>query len=188
MQDEQEWMKQCRDGDRDAFYKLVEPLLNRVYSTSAAILRSSHLAEDAVQNALIEAYQAIMNGKDIRNFASWFKQVAAMRAMDLARKRSKQDRLMDEMDHREPIDQQAQPVEALLKKEEESRLLSQVMSLDIHHRSVILLYYYQEMSLDEISTALGVKKGTVKSRLHHARLKLLRLNESNHTKKVIVHV
>jgi RNA polymerase sigma-70 factor (ECF subfamily) len=185
---EEQWMLRCRSGDKDAFYKLVEPYLDRVYSTSTAILRSTHLAEDAVQNAMIEAYQAIMNGKEIRNFGSWFKKVAAMRAMDLARKRSRLSKRTTDFGEWEPVDHQRQPVDTMLENEEKSLLFAQVMSLPIRYRSVILLYYYQEMSLDEISEVLGVKKGTVKSRLHTARSKLLKLQQSNHSKRVIFHV
>ncbi|WP_334071315.1 MULTISPECIES: RNA polymerase sigma factor [Paenibacillus] len=184
MQEKQAWIQRCREGDREAFYVLVEPLLDRVYSTAAVILRSTHLAEDAVQNALIEAYQAIMNGKEIRHFAPWFKQMAAMRAIDLARKRSKIHRMTaGDLEQSEPVDQQAQPMEALLQKEEQDSLLSQVMSLDFQHRSVVLLFYYQEMSVEEISTVLGVKEGTVKSRLHRARHKLLKLYQSDENKR-----
>ncbi|CAM4438651.1 RNA polymerase sigma factor [Paenibacillus macerans] len=186
MQEEQEWIERCRNGDREAFYKLVEPLLDRVYSASAAILRSSHLAEDAVQNALIEAYRAIMNGKEIRNFTGWFKHLCAMRAIDLARKRSRLNRMTEGLEHLEPVDQGAQPIDALLKKEEQHSLLSQVMSLDIQHRSVVLLFYYQEMSIEEIAATLGVKEGTVKSRLHRARHKLLKLYQSNGNRKVMM--
>lgn len=188
MQEDQAWIQRCRDGDREAFYHLVEPLLDRVYSTAAAILRSAHLAEDAVQNALIEAYQAIMKGKEIRYFAAWFKQMAAMRAIDLARKRSRIDRMSEDLEQVEPVDRQAQPMEVLLIKEEQNSLLAQVMSLDIPHRSVVLLFYYQELSLEEISIVLGVKVGTVKSRLHRARLKLLKLYQSDENKKVVQHV
>lgn len=63
MESEERLFEFCRNGDKDAFFQLVEPLLGRVYSTSTAILRSTHIAEDAVQNTLIEAYQAIMKGK-----------------------------------------------------------------------------------------------------------------------------
>lgn len=172
MDQEKLYMRQCRNGDKEAFFKLVEPLLSRVYSTSAAILRSSHLAEDAVQNALLEAYQAIMNGKNIRNFKSWFNHLTACRALDLARQRSKLASRTGDLEEIEVPDEQASPIDALIRKEAGHELLESVMSLDINHRTVVILYYYQELSLDEIVDVLGVKKGTIKSRLHAARLKL----------------
>ncbi|MGQ3479864.1 RNA polymerase sigma factor [Paenibacillus sp. TY11] len=179
MPEQQQWMERCRNGDREAFYRLMEPMLHRAYSTSAAILGSTDLAEDAVQNAMIEAYQAIINGKEIRNFASWFKQLTAMRFLDLARKQSRMRRFSGDLNEIDPVDEKAQPVDALLKKEQDSCLLRQVMSLDMRYRTVIVLYYYQEMSVEEISRILGVKKGTVKSRLHHARAKLLKIRQNN---------
>lgn len=189
MEQEQLWLQQCRDGDQDAFYQLVKPYLDRVYSTARAILNSPHYAEDAVQNAMLEAYRAIMSGKEIRSFRSWFNRLVAMRALDLARARSRQFRQTEALGDREdPANEREQPMEAVLKKEEQSRLLAQVMSLDMRHRSVIVLYYYQEMSVEEIAEVLGVKAGTVKSRLHNARLKLMNLNESINPKKVICDV
>ncbi|KPV60432.1 RNA polymerase subunit sigma-24 [Paenibacillus sp. A3] len=172
MDQEKLYMKQCRNGDKEAFFKLIEPLLSRVYSTSAAILRSSHLAEDAVQNALLEAYQAIMNGKNIRNFKSWFNHLTACRALDLARQRSKLASRTGDLEEIEVPDEHASPIDALIRKEAGHELLESVMSLDINHRTVVILYYYQELSLDEIANVLSVKKGTIKSRLHAARLKL----------------
>ncbi|WP_342548367.1 RNA polymerase sigma factor [Paenibacillus sp. FSL P2-0089] len=189
MEQEQLWLQQCRDGEQDAFYQLVKPYLDRAYSTARAILNSPHYAEDAVQNAMLEAYRAIINGKEIRSFRSWFNRLVAMRALDLARTRSRQFRQTEALGvHEEPADEQEQPMEAVLKKEEQSRLLAQVMSLDMRHRSVIVLYYYQEMSVEEIADVLGIKTGTVKSRLHNARLKLMNLNESINPKKVIFDV
>ena len=172
MESEERLFELCRKGNKDAFFKLVEPLLSRVYSTSAAILRSTHLAEDAVQNTLIEAYQAIIKGKKIRNFKSWINHLAACRALDLVRQRSRHANVSGNIDELELPDEHESPLEAVLKKERGSELLECVMSLDIHHRSVIALYYYQELSIDEIADVLGIKAGTVKSRLHTARLKL----------------
>lgn len=178
-------VRQCRDGDKEAFFQLVEPLLGRAYRTASAILRSGHLAEDAMQNALMEAYQAIMNGKKIRNFTSWFNHLAACRSLDLARQRSRLASRSGDIDEVQLPDEQASPMEEVLQKELGSELWNTIMSLDIHHRSVIVLYYYQELSIDEIADALGIKKGTVKSRLHNARLKLSRLATPLNPKQVI---
>ncbi|UQZ36938.1 RNA polymerase subunit sigma-24 [Paenibacillus sp. PK3_47] len=188
VEDEPYLISRCRAGDADAFYKLVKPFMNRVYSAAYAILRSPHLAEDAVQNAMLEAYRSIMNGKQIRSFGPWFKKVAAMRAMDLARERSRRLKKTGEMKQGELADQRQQPLDAVVKKEAEEQLLQQVLSLNKRHRCVIVLYYYHEMTVEEIAEILGVKAGTVKSRLYHARMKLLKLNQNTDSKQVIFNV
>ncbi|EJW17882.1 sigma-70 family RNA polymerase sigma factor [Paenibacillus alvei] len=185
MEHEERLMERCRSGDKDAFFLLVEPLLSRAYSSSVAILRQAHTAEDAVQNALLEAYQAIMAGKKIRKFKSWFNHLVACRAMDLARRRAKLNSRHGELDESEFVDDVATPAEVLLKREQESEVLHQVMSLDMNYRTVIILYYYQELSIEEIADVLRIKKGTVKSRLHTARMKLSQMSLLSIQKKVM---
>lgn len=185
MEHDEQLMERCKSGDKDAFFQLVEPLLGRAYSSSVAILRQTHMAEDAVQNTLLEAYQAIMTGKQIRNFRAWFNHLAACRAMDLARRRAKQVSRYGEYDETELVDDDDSPAEVLLKKEQESELLKQVMSLDINYRTVIILYYFQELSIEEIADVLEIKKGTVKSRLHTARIKLSQMTPPSTQKKVM---
>lgn len=188
MHNEQQWLLKCRHGDKDAFYELVKPHLDRAYSTAVVILHSTHLAEDALQNSMLEAYQSIMLGKEIRNFGAWFKQLVASRALDLARVRAKQVQRTDHLEGTDPPDEQAQPMEALLQKEKHTHLLQQVMSLDIRHRTVIVLHYYEEMSINEIAQLLRLKPGTVKSRLHTARLKLLQQYENSNERQVTYNV
>lgn len=185
MEHEERLIVRCRSGDQDAFYQLVEPLLGRAYNASVAILHQTQLAEDAVQNALLEAYEAIMNGKPIRNFQAWFHHLTACRAMDLARRRAKQVSRHGDYEETELVDSDPAPIEVLLKKEQKSELLNQVMRLDIKFRAVVILYYYQELSIEEIADALQIHKGTVKSRLHTARMKLSQMNPPSVPKKVM---
>jgi RNA polymerase sigma factor (sigma-70 family) len=182
---EETLMMTCRQGNKDAFFELVQPLLQRAYTTSAAILRSAHAAEEAVQNALVEAYSAIIRDKEIRNFTSWFNHLVACRALDLARQRTRHGSRIEDIDQMAISDAADSPFDAVLKKEQGSELLQSVMALDIHHRTVIILFYYQELSIEEIAQVLELKKGTVKSRLHAARLKLSQIVPQHFRKQVI---
>ncbi len=92
-QSEHRLLEEIRSGKKEAFAKLVEPLIPKAYHTALAILRSPHLAEEAVQNAMIEAYQSIKAGKEIRHFNGWFSRVIANRALDLVRKENRFDGL-----------------------------------------------------------------------------------------------
>ena len=131
------------------------------------------MAEEAVQNALIEAYQSIKAGKEIRSFSGWFNRVIANRALDLVRKESRHHGV--DIDSIVVHDTAASPMETLLRKERSSEILEAVMSLDIQLRTVIVLYYFQDMKIDEIAGVLQTNEGTVKTRLHRARVRLSNL-------------
>ncbi|GAB2690841.1 RNA polymerase sigma factor [Paenibacillus thermoaerophilus] len=163
-------MEDIRRGRKEAFAELVDPLIARAYHTALAILRSPHLAEEAVQNALIEAYQTIRSGKEIRRFRGWFSRVIANRALDLARQESRFIGL--DIDSVVVGDNAASPVDLLLRKEQSGEILQAVMSLDIQQRTVVVLYYFQEMKIEEIAQTLNVSEGTVKTRLYRARIHL----------------
>ncbi|NTZ16106.1 hypothetical protein EXW96_00440 [Paenibacillus sp. JMULE4] len=129
-QSEHRLLEEIRSGKKEAFAKLVEPLIPKAYHTALAILRSPHLAEEAVQNAMIEAYQSIKAGKEIRHFNGWFSRVIANRALDLVRKENR----FDGLDIESVIvnDTSSSPVEKILRKEQSSEILEAVMSLDVY--------------------------------------------------------
>jgi len=170
-------MESIRKGDKDAFAELAEPVIAKAYQSAFAILRSRHLAEEAVQNALIDAYQAIMDGKEISNFAPWFRCVIAKRAADLIRKEIRNKNKLD-IEKVKLFDPGATPMEEVLKKERSDQLLEAVMSLDAEQRAVIVLYYFQELSIEEISDILHLSASNVKTRLHRARKNLGRFISS----------
>lgn len=126
-----------------------------------------------MQNALIETYRTIVAGKEIRNFAGWFGRVIANRSWDLARKESRFQSI--DLDNVTVRDTSAPLIETFLRKEQSSEILDAVMSLDVRLRTVIVLYYFQDMKIDEIASVLQTSEGTVKTRLHRARLRLANL-------------
>ena len=67
------------------------------------------------------------------------------------------------------IDPGQNPLESILQKEKEQQIWRAIQMMTLKHRSVVILYYYEEFSIAEIAKILGVFEGTVKSRLHKAR-------------------
>lgn len=174
METERRLMDDIRQGDQESFRTLVNPLIAQAYRTSLAILRSTHLAEEAVQNALVESYSAIVKGKEIRRFRGWFSRVIASRSLDIARKEQPNKYSVD-IDGLEICDEAASPLDDVLKKEQCERLIESIMALELQQRAVIVLYYFEELRIEEIALLLNIREGTVKSRLYHARSKLSRI-------------
>jgi RNA polymerase sigma factor (sigma-70 family) len=169
--DEQKLIQAIRGGDKQAFKELVNPLIARAFQTALGILRSSHLAEEAVQNSLIELYKSIMAGKEIYHVRGWFSRLIANRSLDLIRKETRHNGGLD-IDNLVVEDSTNSPIEELLKKEQHEQILHALMSLDVQLRTVVVLFYFQDMKIEEIASLLEVKAGTVKTRLYRARLSL----------------
>ena len=177
---ESELIQECQRGNKEAFYELVEPHLAKAYRTAYAILHSQPEAEDAVQNSLLEVYQTLMSQKDIQFFGGWFHKLVVYRSLDLYRQKIKENErtttaeLLPMLSTMEPS-----PSDRLIDSESYDQLLEYLLKLTIQHRTVIVLYYFQEYSIEEIAQLLEVKEGTVKSRLYHARIQLNRLYKSD---------
>ncbi|PYI52602.1 RNA polymerase sigma factor [Paenibacillus flagellatus] len=174
-ENERSTIERIREGDHEAFGELVKPLIAQAYRTSLAIVGAAHLAEEAVQNALLESYSYLRSGKEIRHFRGWFGRLIANRSIDIVRKERNYKMSLD-IDGIEIDDGASSPLEDLLRKEQSGRLFDSVMKLELPYRTVLVLFYFQELSIAEIAAVLNVREGTVKSRLHHARLKLGRMS------------
>ena len=171
MELDKELITQCQQGNKNSFGQLVTPYFHEAYAISFTILKSKEQAEDAVQNAMIEAYKNIMMQKEIRNFRSWFLTLVSSRSIDLVRKNMKDMKQITDIEAY-PFNSNETPLTDLLLKEEKSIVMQNLLNLPSKYRIVITLHYYQELSIREIAQLLEIKEGTVKSRLHNARLVL----------------
>ncbi len=169
-----ELMLQCQKGYKNSFGKLVTPYLQDAYSISYTILKSKEQAEDAVQNALIEAYMNIMANKEIHKFRSWFLTLVASRSIDLARKNIKEIKLTIASKDTQ-ISNTETPLTNLIDKEMNNSVIGAVLALPMKYRTVIILYYFQDLKINEIAKLLELKEGTIKSRLYKARISLNRI-------------
>ncbi|MCM3572594.1 RNA polymerase sigma factor [Mesobacillus subterraneus] len=165
--EQKELMLRIQNGDDSAFAELLNPLIEKAYKTSYSIVRSKEEAEEVVQNAMLEAYRNIMAGKEIIYFNTWFYKLVSHRSIDSVRKsaRKKETVIAIEtlQDHRGVVD-------AVIQEEMHLEINQGIQSLkNGDYRNVLLLYYYQDFSIQEVSEMLGVKTSTVKSHLHRAR-------------------
>lgn len=126
-------------------------------------LRDASLAEDAVQETLIKAYQADFRGES--NEKTWLMRIAINTCKDM--RRSTWFRYVDRRVKPESLPQASESF-----SREDERLTLAVMALPPKQMAVVLLYYYQGMSLKEISESLNIAISTVSARLTHARIKL----------------
>ena len=158
-------IKRCRAGDNEAFRHVVERYQAEAIGHATAILGTHEDALDAVQEAFIDAFQALDRLDLSRRFYPWFYVILRNRCYKLAHSRKKRElSSSDEMEILAP---------AASIRPEESMLLEQAMlELPTEDRELITLRHLDGLSYQELAERLEVPQGTIMSRLYHARKKL----------------
>jgi RNA polymerase sigma-70 factor (ECF subfamily) len=153
----------ARSGDRRAFERLVEPHLSAALGASTLIVGREADAADALQNALLIAWQRLPQLRDDAAFPAWFRRIVINSAMRAVRGR----RRLVELD---PA--QAAPSGALEHALDLRRLARALSHLDPRDRAVLTLRHFWDLSVADAARVMGVPEGTVKSRTHHALARL----------------
>ena len=143
-----------------------QPLLR----TCFLYLRDRTLAEDAVQETFLKAYRILASFRGECSEKTWLMKIAMNTCCDL--RRAHRLRSIDPRRIPELLPQAAEPFAPA-----EEELVTQVIQLPRKLREVILLYYYQDMTVTEIAVSLGISQSSVSGRLKRARGKLRTLLE-----------
>ena len=143
-----------------------QPLLR----TCFLYLRDRALAEDAVQETFLKAYRSLASFRGECSEKTWLMKIAMNTCCDL--RRAHRLRRIDPRRIPDLLPQTAEPF-----TQAEEALVTQVMRLPRKLREVILLYYYQDMTVTEIAVSLGISQSSVSGRLKRAREKLRTLLE-----------
>ena len=161
-------------GDPEAFRELVErhlPSIRRLLYTLFNGQREE--MEDAEQEIILSLFRGLKDFQFRSSFRTYFYRLARNRGIDcLRRKRSRErilDRVRQNLWNAEPED----PEQQALRREEIESLLDVFRTLPLKDRQLILMKDVDEFSIEEIADILGIPAGTVKSRLHRARERLL---------------
>jgi RNA polymerase sigma factor (sigma-70 family) len=155
-------------GDHDAFTALVGASLDRLYPAARLILRSQDRAEDAVQDALVRAWVGLRGLRDPDRFEAWLYRLLVNACYQAARHESVR-RLAEipvSTDDRAvtPDSQQSLAIRDQLERG--------FRRLPSDQRAVLVLHFFLDLPDAQAAQALGVPLGTMKSRLHHAKVAL----------------
>ncbi|HWI64166.1 MAG TPA: RNA polymerase sigma factor [Symbiobacteriaceae bacterium] len=169
-------VSQVQAGDEAAFDTLYHLYIGQAVKVAFLITRSQQAAEDAAQEAFVQVLRRIHTLREPRNFRSWFYSILHNAARRSGRKgRGWTFFPFDLLSRGEPDPQAAAVEEVVLGKQEQEELRRLIAELPDLYRDVIVLRYYADLSEPEIADALGIPVGTVKSRLHGARQRLVTL-------------
>ena len=154
--------------DKKTFSALVVKNQETLFHTAKAILRSDEDAEDAVQEAICTAFERRDSLRELEKFRPWLLRILANKCYDACRRRRLTVDLEDVADYLPAKDQD---------HTERLTLWQAVMSLSGDLRAAVTLFYYDGLSIREISGVLGISEAAVKTRLSRGRARLRQLLE-----------
>jgi RNA polymerase sigma-70 factor (ECF subfamily) len=179
--DESQLIARVCEGDREAFYALVQPCERGIFAAAMSILNNPADAEEAAQEAVLKAFSAISRFRGEAKFSTWLIQIT----INEARLKVRKDRRhLYESTDEEKTDEQGDyfpkdyadwreiPSEALQRKELREALKRALDSLPQKYREVLILRDVQHLSIQETAQALGITEGSVKTRLLRARFQM----------------
>jgi RNA polymerase sigma-70 factor (ECF subfamily) len=176
---EMEWITRILSGERDLFHELIRPYERVVYMTAISILRNTAEAEDAAQEAMIKAYRGLASFRGDAKFSTWLTTITLNEARSRLRKSARvKVESLDSTDQEQDYtpflvaDWREIPSETLEREELATHIEQAIQDLPPSYREVFLLRDKEEMSIEEIAQALGVKANLVKVRLFRARMLL----------------
>jgi RNA polymerase sigma-70 factor, ECF subfamily len=174
-------ISQARDGDAQAFRKLVERHQRRAFAIAISLVRDENDAREVVQEAFLRVHRGLATFNGSSSFFTWLYRIVTNLAIDLMRKPSRREAELDEsrLDDEDQIPllsriDGADPIDMVRRGEIAERIQTALDELPPYHRNVIVMREVEGMSYEEMAEAMGVSKGTIMSRLFHARQKLQR--------------
>ena len=168
-------------GEKEVFHELIRPYERMVYLTLFSIVKNEAEAEDGAQEAVISAYRNLRSFRGHAKFSTWLTTIAINEGRKRLRKSKgrAEDSTDEQMEDREGnytpatlTDWREIPLESLERKELREALRVAVTELPDIYRQVFALRDLEEMNIEETAEALGITTGTVKVRLHRARIML----------------
>ncbi len=167
--DEQQIIRSVQEGNHQAFSILVDKYRDVVFSIALKVLRNREDAEEIAQETFIKAFQSIGTFKGKSKFSTWLYSITYNNCMSELRKKKMPFTSLEDLPRNEA------PDVSIGDSSEEIRvecLQKALKALPAHDYTLILLYYYEDQSVEEISTVTGLSESNVKVKLFRARKRL----------------
>jgi RNA polymerase sigma-70 factor (ECF subfamily) len=166
-------VRQALAGRAEAYGELVRRWAPRVLALCHSRVRRADVAEDLAQEALLRGYRALGTLTQPDRFGAWLHGIALRACLDWLKARERTTVAFSALGNGRDPDGVCHPragtEPALDRDDERRRLLAEVEALPEQYRTVVLLYYYENVTYRELAEALGVSTATVNARLTKAR-------------------
>jgi RNA polymerase sigma-70 factor (ECF subfamily) len=174
VKDDVRLIDEALNGDSAAFGQLVTRYQDRLYNTVVHVVGSSDTAYDVVQDAFVQAYVKLDKFERASAFYTWLYRIA----VNLAISRRRREKPMTSVDQvrevlgQEPTDGADPPAAQLEQRERACQVHQALAALSEEHRTILTLREMEDFSYEQIAEILDLPVGTIRSRLHRARMQL----------------
>ena len=172
-------VRRCQAGDKEAFRMLVEQYRSVLFGTAYLMTRDRGLAEDAVQEALIQIWERISSFRLKSSVKTWMVRIVVNEVKQQFRKKQLPTVPLEQASD---LAEDLHEAETTMIRNEESQYLRRILEiLPREQREAVVLRYYSELTIPEIAVVTGQREGTIKSRLSRALSHLGEILHSNRT-------
>ena len=154
-------VRKSKKGNNTAFSTLIKGYEKDLYKVAIAMTKNDDDALDCIQEAILQAYISIKDLRQDEYFKTWLIKILINKCNALIKKNKKILNLDIKITEDEKVEQS-----------DKLELKQSINNLDSDLKIIVILYYYEDMSIKDISESLNVPQGTIKSRLSRARIKL----------------
>ena len=163
----------AKNGNKKAFDKLYKLTSNDVWFTCVSLLKDEENAKDIMQETYITAFLKLDTLKDEEKFCGWLTAIATNKSKNKL-KGKVEYQIDDEVLIAKTETDELMLPEEYINKAEKRKVLLQIIedTLSFNQYQVVLMFYFNELSIAEIAQALEISEGTVKSRLNSSRAKM----------------
>lgn len=172
IRDEKYRIERIKAGDKEAFTGLVDSYKDMVYTVCLRMLHTEADAEEAAQDVFIKAYRSIGNFQAKAKFSTWLYRITYNNCISVIRKRVKMIDLVDDVPESEVDEKEMNGLERLSAEERSRYLKMAIESLAETDAVVVTLFYYDQLSLDEIAEVTGLSSSNIRIKLHRSRKKM----------------
>jgi RNA polymerase sigma-70 factor (ECF subfamily) len=173
-------VRRCQERDKDAFRILVEKYKKVMFGTAYLMTRDRGLAEDAMQEALIQIWKYLPSLRQDTSLKSWLLRIVVNEVNQQRRKKQVSTvpleyvpEIADEVDNAETT---------MLRNEAHQNLRRAVESLPLEQKKAVILRYFSDLTVPEVAAVLGKREGTIKSRLSRGLNRLGKILENDISK------
>jgi RNA polymerase sigma-70 factor (ECF subfamily) len=180
-------VKRVRSGDQRAFKLLVERYQRKVYAVALGMLKDKEEAMDVSQEAFVKVYKYLDHFKGDSSFYTWLYRITVNICIDVMRRRNAAGGAPEEFDESVASDLAearigalgsrlgTNPQKSALRRELAEKIQEALAAVPEKHRAILLLREIEGMSYEDLARTLDIPKGTVMSRLFHARAKVQKI-------------
>jgi RNA polymerase sigma-70 factor (ECF subfamily) len=172
-------IRRCQGGDKEAFRMLVEQYRSILFGTAYLMIRNRGLAEDVVQEALIQMWKHLPSLRLHSSFKAWLVRIVVNEAKQQFRKKQVPTVPLEQASE---VETDSDEVEMTLIQGEERQQLRQALEkLPPEQRESLVLRYFSEFTVPEIAAVTGQREGTIKSRLSRGLERLSEILRNDRT-------